>query len=214
MGIKGQFFIVTAIIVIMALFLIKSSLNLADIIERKRYLEMGLERKEFMNIRDEFLNVVAYSYNKNETSNIKTYLDYIFSKLAARSTDLKGLDVESSYPTASSGVQTRLNVTVYNFLGTTISKLNVSFSYDFTSNKSFSNIPDGMYTNTYFNFITASSTNYTLIVYYETSAENKTYNIQIPVEIGKSKFIGFFDLRMTTLRSENSDEAVKVVDTA
>lgn len=212
MGMKGQLFIITAIVVIVALFLIKSTMNLTDLIERKRYLEIGLERQELLNIKDEALNVITYSYKKNETTNIKTYLDYIFSNLAARSTELTGLEVESSYPTVVSGVETRLNVTIYNFLGKTISTLNISFSSDYSANKSFSTIPDGTYINTSFVFTTATTTNYTLIVYYQTTIENKTYNIKIPAEIGKSKFIGFFDLRMKTLRSENSDEVTRAID--
>ena len=211
---KGQFFIITAIIVIITLFLIKSGMTLTEIIERKRYLEIGLERKELVNVRDEMLNTILYSYKRNETLAIQTYIDYIHAKLDARAIELKGVAVESSYLIVASGVETRLNVTIYNFLDTTISTLNISFSSDYNTNKSFSSIADGTSTNTNFNFTTSSNTNYTLIVYYGTALENKTYTIQIPAEIGKSKFIGFFDLRMVTLRSESRDESTKAIDIA
>ena len=210
---KGQFFLISGLIVIIVLLLIKSSLNLAEIIENKRSLEVSLERKEFSNIRDELMNTIELSYNRNETKNVENYIVYVRQRLKFRAVDLDGIAIESSFTRVTSGSDTGLNVTVMNFLGETISSLNVTFSYDGSSQTS-SNVVDNTTVKKDFTFSTVSDVNYTLTVNYATSTESKQYSIQIPVEIGKSKFIGFFDLRAKSLRAETKDEFSKVVETA
>jgi len=210
---KGQFFLISGLIVIIVLLLIKSSLNLAEIIENKRSLEVSLERKEFSNIRDELMNTIELSYNRNETKNVENYIVYVRQRLKFRAVDLDGIAIESSFTSVTSGSDTGLNVTVMNFLGETISSLNVTFSYDGSSQTS-SNVVDNTTVKKDFTFSTVSDVNYTLTVNYATSTESKQYSIQIPVEIGKSKFIGFFDLRAKSLRAETKDEFSKVVETA
>jgi hypothetical protein len=211
---KGQFFLISGLIIIVVLLLIKSSLNLAQIIESKRYLEIGLERKEFSNIRDGLVETVELSYNKNETNNVEKYIVYVRQRLKARTTDLNGLAVGSSFKKVVSGSDTGLNVTVFNFLDETIQSLNLTFYSDPPQSQIFSNVADNSSVKKDFTFSTTSDVNYTLIVNYTTSTESKQYSIQIPAEIGKSKFIGFFDLRMISLRGENRDEFSKIVETA
>jgi len=206
---KGQFFLISGLIVIVVLFLIKSSMNLAQIIESKRYLEASLERKEFSNIRNGLMNTIEFSYNKNETENAEKYIVYLRQRLESRTIDLNGIAVESIFRNA--GSNTGLNVTVMNFLDQTIQNLNLNFSYD-KSAQDFPNVADNTSIRKDFTFSTGSSVNYTLIINYTTATETKQYNIQIPVEIGKSKFIGFFNLRMKSLRSENQDEFSKIVE--
>jgi len=208
---KGQFFLISGLIIIVVLLLIKSSMNLAQIIESKRYLEAGLERKEFSNIRNGLMNTIEFSYNKNETGNVERYIVYLRQRLKSRTIDLNGIAVESIFKNVTSGSDTGLNVTVMNFLDQTIQSLNLTFSYD-SSSEIFSNVADNTSVKKDFTFSTTSAVNYTLTVNYTTSTETKQYNIQIPVEIGKSKFIGFFDLRMKSLRSDNQDEFSKVID--
>lgn len=209
---KGQFFLISAVVVIVVFFLIKSSLNLAQIIENNRYLEIGLDGKEFANVRNELMKTVELSYKRNETANVERYIVYVRQRLKSRVVDLNGIAVESSFSDVVPGSSTGLNVTVMNFLGTDIQSLNLTFSYD-GSSQVFSGIADNSSVGKDFNFITSSDVNYTLSVNYKASTESKQYNIQIPVEIGSSRFIGFFDLRMKSLRSENRDELSKVVET-
>jgi hypothetical protein len=209
---KGQFFIISGLVVVVVLLLIKSSLNLSQLIENKRFLESSLEKKEFSNIRDELVNTVELSYNKNETENVENYIVYVRNRLESRAIDLKGIAVEASFKNVTDGSDTGLNVTAFNFLGETISSLKLTFSYD-GSSQTFSNVADNTSRKKDFTFNTPSDVNYTLSINYITTAESKQYAIQIPIEIGKSKFIGFFDLRMTGL-GENRDEFSKVVETA
>ena len=61
------------------------------------------------------------------------------------------------------------------------------------------------------NFTFGSQGNYSLKVFYNTSHENKTEEIIIPYETGKSKFTGFFDLRLISSRGENRDKFTETV---
>ena len=210
---KGQFFIISGLIIVVVLLLIKSSLDLSQLIENKRFLETGLEKKEFSNIRDQLIKTVELSYNKNDTKNVEEYIVYVGERLRSKAIDLNGIAVESNCMNVPAGSDTGLNVTVMNFLGQTINDLNLTFSYDGLSQTA-SNIADNTSVKKNFAFNTNSAVNYTLTVNYTTSAESRQYSIQIPVEVGKSKFIGFFDLRMTGLIGENRDEFSKVVETA
>ena len=208
---KGQFFLISGAIVIVVLFLIKSSLNLSQIIEKKLSLETSMEREEFLNIKNGLIKTVEYSYNKNESEKIENFLKYVKKRLEARTLELEGIAIEASYRNVTAGYNISLNVTVFNFLGENISSLNLTFSYD-GSSQIFSNIADGMSVNTDFVFNTSSNVNYTLSVNFTTSKENKFHNITIPVEMEKSKFISFFSLIMVGWGTENRDEFSKVVE--
>jgi hypothetical protein len=209
MKMKGQFFLISALVVVVVLSLIKSSLNLTQIIEKKRSLEVSMERKEFSNIRQGLIKTVEYSYNKNESEKIENYIVYVRKRLKARAADLSGIAIESNLRDVTEGSLSSLNVTIFNFLGDIIKVLNLSFSCDGSSQ--FSNIPDNSSIKVDFTFI-GQDENCSLAVNYKTSKEEENYEILIPVEIGKDKFIGFFDLRMRGLIVESRDEFSKVVE--
>ncbi|MEM5879507.1 MAG: hypothetical protein QXU74_03385 [Candidatus Aenigmatarchaeota archaeon] len=208
---KGQFFLISGIVVVIVLFLIKSSLDLTKIIENKRNLESSMARKEFLNIRSELIKTVEYSYNKNEGEKIENYLNYVRLKLKVKTIELKGVAVEAGYRNVTAGSNTGLNVTIFNFLDETINSLNLTFSYD-GSNQSFSDIADGASVKKDFVFNTNLDVNYTLSVNFTTLKENRFYNITIPVEIGKSRFVSFFVLEMASFGTENRDEFTKTVE--
>jgi len=208
---KGQFFLISGVVVILVLFLIKSSLNLSQIIENKRNLEVSIERKEFLNIKNSLIRTVEYSYNKNETEKIINYINYVREKLWGKAVELNGILIGLSLKNVTANSENIMNFTVYNFLGETIQSLNLTFN---SSSQVFSNVADGSSVNGNFTFTPSSDGNYTLTLNYTTKTENKQQEIQVEVEIGKNKFIGFFDLRMKSMRTENRDEFSKVVETA
>jgi hypothetical protein len=210
MNMKGEFFLISGLVVVISLFLIKSSLNLSQIIENKRSLEVSMERKEFLNMRDGLIKTIDYSYNKNESERIENYIVYVRQRLKARAIELNGIAIESNLKDVVEGSPVGLNVTVFNFLGETIQSLNLSFSCD-SSSSTLYNIPDNSSRKADFTFL-GSNENCTLNANYTTPKESKKYNIQIPVEIGKNKFVGFFDLRVKSLRAENKDEFSKIVE--
>lgn len=202
---KGQMFLLMAIIIIVVLVMLRTSLSLTEIIENKRYLELGLERQKFKNIRDEAIRSVEIAYHNsgNMTENVETFLRFARDLLKVEVTDLNGIIISSSFPNVTINTDTRLNVSVLNFLGTSLINLNISFN---SSSRNFTSVEDGKSIQTNFNFSTDQNVNYTLTVYYKTAYENKTEEVLIPVEIGKSKFIEFFDLRLISSRLEQRDK--------
>lgn len=196
---------IIGIITIMFLIMLRISFDLTKIIESKRYLELGLEREQFKNIRSEVLKSISISYHKKEniTKNVEDFLRFSRDHLKREAIDFNSFVVGSLYPNVSVNTDTRLNVSILNFLGTEIQNLDLTFN---SSTKNFTSVKDGSTIETYFIFNTSSDINYTLTTYYLTSYENRTENITIPVEIGKSKFIGFFDLRLISDRLEQKDK--------
>lgn len=203
---KGQIYLIIAIVMIITLVLIKNALNLTTILENKRYLESGLERLEFQNLRREVMKAARLSYNQtqNITNNVNDFWKFARNSFAARVVELRGLTVQSQFPTVTASTDTDLNVTVLNALQTNLQQLNLSFSYDGSSDNR-TDIGDLTTVTTTFTFNTASDVNYTLTVFYKTSEENRTESITIPVEIGKSKYIGFYDIRFSSDRLDQKD---------
>ena len=202
---KGQFFIIAAIITILILVLIKTNTQIGKIIETKRYVEANLESKEFVNVEEQLEKVLSYSFNKNIFSNAKKFLRYAKLSFFGRGKELKILSIANKYENAVAGTANTLEVEILNLLGTTISQLNVSFSYDFTQNKTFENVEENETISTTFTFSFTVPDNYTLYVTYLTPSEQKTYSVRIPIEEG-SKFVGYFDIRLEGLVSKNEDE--------
>ncbi len=209
---KGQIFFIIAIVVITLLILLKISLSLTSILENKRFLESGLEIMEFQNVKGETIRTIGISYNltQNITQNILDFTKFSRGYFDSRTMSYQGILVLSQFPTVSSGANTNMNVTVFNALGTNLQNLNVSFSYDGSSNN-VTGVGDLSTISKTFVFNTASTVNYSLIVFYKTAELNSTENITIPVEIGKSKYIGFFDLKLTSDRLSQRDKFARAI---
>jgi len=206
---KGQIFLIIGIVTILTLVMLRTSLSLTKIIEEKRHLELELESQQFGNVRSETLRAVNIGYNEgiNMTKNAEDFLKFARNSLKANAVDLNGLVVSSYFLNATASVDIKLNVTALNLLGIELRNLTLTFD---SSARIFTSIADGSSISTDFTFNTGSNLNSTLSVYYLTSYENKTENITIPIEIGKSKFIGFFDLRLISSRLEQRDKFTQV----
>lgn len=205
---KGQIFLIMAMIMIVTLMTLKTSLNLVNIIENKKYLETGLDRKEFDNIRNELVETIDYtSYQPtNITDNVNNYINFVKNSLMERAVNLNGFAVLTYHPTISSSIDTSVNVTVLNFFGTQMNTLTINFNNNTWDNRSFTSVADGTSKSVNFTFNTNTNRNYTLSVYYVIKSENRTNDFNISADIGKSKFIGFFDLRMVSDRSDQRDK--------
>lgn len=204
---KGQIFLILAVIIITTVTLLKTSLNAASILETKQYLESGYERTEFQNVRDEVVKVIQISYNQtNMTENLNDFVKFSRDSFNSRAMDLNGIFVETIHPTIAEATDTTMNVTVYNFLGSSLKYLNLSLN---GTEKTYTDINDDRILKTNFNINAPYSQNYTLWIFYNTSTTNSSESFTIPIEIGKSKFVGFFDLRLVSSRSENRDKFVE-----
>lgn len=204
---KGQLFILTSIIVIIVLVLLKTSLSLVKVLENKRYLEAGLETLELRNIEDEVFKAIQIGYlqKENITGNVNNFTSFVRSSLSTRMIDLNGIFVESIYSNSS-----QLNTTVLNLLGKQIGFLNLTLNCSTPQSQTFSSLDDGMIVKTNFTF--DSYGNYRLRLFYNTSSENKTEDIIISYENGKSKFVGFFDIRFLSSRGDYRDKFTETVD--
>jgi len=192
---KGQMYIIAGIIIVVVLVLLKTSLNLTRIIEDKRSLEYQLEKLEFENLKNEEIYTleISYTQEKNTSDNIISFTRFARNSFSSRAKELDGVIVCSYINNVTANENTTLNVSVLNILGDTMKSLNLTFN---GSTQNFIDVSDNSVAKANFTFNTSTDVNYTLSIVYETSYENDTEEILIPVSVGKSKFVGFFDLRL------------------
>lgn len=211
---KGQMFLIGSIIVVIVLVLIKTSINVADVLEKKKFLEAGLEKREFANLRSEVVKASynAVNYTQNMTNSTNSFVSFLESKLAGRTVTLDGVTVNSAYGNLTASTSIPLNVTFYNFFDVDVSRLILNLSTDYNLPVNFSSIAAGTTVATQFTLNLASTRNLSLWVFYELPTEKVTANVTIPAEIGKTKFVGYFDLRMVTERGTIRDRFFETVN--
>ena len=212
---KGQMFLIGAVIVVVALVLIKTSINVAGVLEKKKFLEAGVERAEFSNIRGEVSKAAfnAKNYTLNMTNVTNGFIGFAESKLAGRTMQLDGATVDSAYGNLTASVNVPLNVTFYNFFDVDVNRVVLNLSTDFNSPVSFAAVPPGSTVSTQFTLNIGSSRNLTLWVFYETATESVQQNVTIPADVNsKTKFVGYFDLRMNSERGSVRDRFSETVN--
>jgi len=118
---KGQMFLITAAIIIVILVLLKTGINLPEILQREKELKSRFEKEFFSNIVDELVKVIDISYHQssNITNNIFDFGNFTRKRMTERLQTFKFLYVDSMTP-ASNGSDT-MNVTVINLLNEPIS---------------------------------------------------------------------------------------------
>jgi len=201
---KGQMFIIAGLIVIVAIVGLKSILSLQKIVENQRHLVSGFNGLEFNNVRNEMVRTLQISYNDsaNMTNNLNDFDSFARDTLNTKSVDFNSLLVEVFYPTLQASTNTQVNVTVYNSLGTDLTSLNLSFNG--TSN-TFS-LKNRYALRTVFTINTAVSNNQTLALNYTTSSTSQSENFAVPLNLGASYFIAFFDIRYISNEGQQSDK--------
>jgi len=206
---KGQIFIIIAVIVITVIVVLKTSLNLTNVLESKRFLELGLERLEFQNLRSELVKVMQVSYNQtNISENVNNFMSFAKESFLSRATLFTGIALTAMFPNVTSGANTSLNITVMNYFDDDISSLNLTFN---NTQQNFTNMARSSAFTASFVFNTTANINYSLVMRYSAPNVNSTENITIPVEIGKTKFVGFFDVKISSIRSEQRDKFTETV---
>lgn len=207
-------FMIGAIIIITALVLIKTSIDVSDILEKKKFLESGVERLEFANLRYEVPKAAYNSLNSsvNMTNATNGFIAYAESKMAGRLVQLDGASVTVYYPNITASTNSPVNVTFYNFFDRDASRVIMNFSSNYNLPQNFSNVPAGQTRSFNFTVNTASSTNMSLWVFYEVGSDRVTENITVPIDLVKTRFVGFFDLRMTDDRGSLRDRFYETVN--
>jgi len=199
-------FLILSIVIVVLLVMLKSGLNLTKIMQNQQYMQSGLERMEFQNIKSEMEKTIQICYGQGNMSDcLDDFFKFSRESSKARAVDLSGYIVESSYSYPETSNQ--LNVSVFNGFGTEMNTLNLTLN---SSSQIFRSIQDVSSISTTFSVSTGSS--YILTVFYNTSYENKTDTVNIPVSSGKGKFITFFDLKMVSNRVEYRDQLTDTVN--
>jgi len=118
---KGQMFLITAAIIIVILVLLKTGINLPDILQREKELKSRFEKEFFSNVDDELVKVIDISYHQsgNITNNVFDFGNFTRKKMTERLQNFKFFYVGAITP-ASQGSDT-MNVTVINLLNKDIS---------------------------------------------------------------------------------------------
>ena len=210
---KGQIFLIASVIVIITLVLIKNSIDITSVLENKRSLESSLERLEFENAKRELIRTVDYSANfsTNISTGVEIFLKFSQNVFSQRTNDFQAIAVSTYYPRVVSGSMVTINFTVLNLLERNLDFLNLTFSSTNVST-TFRDVAQAAIVTTNSTFTTSNTVNYTLTVFYNTTQGNITENILIPVEIGKSKFVGFFDLILKSSRLTQRDKFTETID--
>ncbi|TAL47459.1 hypothetical protein EPN87_02865 [archaeon] len=195
---KGQMFIIMAIIIVTVLVLLKTRMNLSEILMNKGTLESDLSQLKLGNIVSEEKNNLQVNYLQNMSmmNNVVNFTNFVRSVESSNAETLNSFIIGSYIANTTASTNTNINITVYNVMGMPVDA-NITFTYD-NSVANFTNLPDASSTSQNFTFSTASNANYFLLVTYATAAEIQTANITLPVTIGNSKFIGFYDIRLAT----------------
>ena len=195
---KGQMYLILATIIVTVLAILRISLNIDFILENNKQLQQNLDTLELANIENGIRQSLVNNYNvPTRSTNVNSFIDFARSSELGRSNTLSGISIQSEYPTAVASSTATMNVTIYNFLGAQIDSMTLTWSYD-NSITTLTNLADNTTTKTTFSFNTASNANYILTVSYTSSSITAVKNITIPVEIGASKFIGFYRMVFST----------------
>lgn len=212
MNSKGQIFIVLAIIAAVTIVLIRISIGTPSLIEQQKSLEASLEESEFNNFKDElvFTAILSANQSKNITNNTLLFFDFGKSVFKNKARDLTGVFIGSVYANATTNTDVRMNVTAANFLNLKIDTLILNFTGNGVE-QTFNDIEPGQNIDTNFTFNTNANANYTLWTHYKTSSDSITQNITIFAELGKSNFVGYYDLRLSGSRGEFNDRFTKTI---
>jgi len=185
---KGQMFIIAAVILIAVLIILKTGVNLPDIIQRNRELEGKFEHDFFVNIVDKLKKTIDISYHQpsNITNNVYNFANFTRKKMTERLQDFQFLYLSCITP-ASSGSDI-INISVINLLNKP-----VNLTIQINSSPTQSDNKDNMIDKTKWN------TNFTITqgnIYILTVSYNGTYeeNITIITKVNRSVYVGFFDI--------------------
>ncbi len=127
---KGQMFLITATIIIVILVLLRTSINLPDILQNEKELNSKFEKRFFQNTVNELVKVVEISYHQsnNITNNVYDFGNFTRKKMTERLQNFNFLYIGVITP--SSQGSDAMNVTILNLLNKNI---NVNLTINGTS---------------------------------------------------------------------------------
>ena len=206
---KGQMFIIAALIMIVVIVGLKTNLSFQKILESQRHLAASFDSSEFNNVRSEMTRVLQISFNspENMTNNLNNFNSFIRDVLSTKSVEFDSLVAEIYYPTLAASTDTPVSITVYNSLGVDMKFINLTFN----GTSQTSSLANQNTLRAAFTINTAVSTNQTLTIFYNTSSTSQTETVTIPLTIGSSKYVTFYDIRYISNRGQQSDKFTNII---
>lgn len=185
---KGQMFLITSIIIIVTLILLKTTINLPEIIQGETETESKFEQQFFENTANELVKTIEISYYQpnNITNNIFDFGNFTRKKLSGHLLNFKFLYVGSITP-RTTGTDS-MNITVLNLLGKTI---NATLQLNSSTPTNFSEMVDKSRWD--ISYSINQGLNYILTIGY-----NNTYEESIIIETKpqQSVYTAFFDVTL------------------
>jgi hypothetical protein len=206
---KGQMFIIAALVMIVVMVSLRSNLSLANVLENQRHLVSSFDTLEFSNIRSEMVRTLYISYNStaNMTNNLNNFNSFVRDVMTAKSVEFDSLIEKTYYTNLTANQNTTVTVNVLNSLGKDMQFLNLTFN---GTSQTFS-LANQNVLQTTFAVNTSVTINQTLTVFYNTTSTNQTETITIPLVIGGSKYVTFFDLRYISANGQQSDKFTNTI---
>ncbi|MEM7818908.1 MAG: hypothetical protein QW403_02075 [Candidatus Aenigmatarchaeota archaeon] len=197
---KGQAFLIIAIIFITILALIKASISFLEI---KQDESLFLE---FENVKEEMIRSVEFSINQKEniTKNLESFANFARKSFKRRASILSSLLLEVFAENSS------LNVSVKNLLGSDIIFLNITLNNSFNG---LEKVRDGEKVNTIFT-VPIEDANYTLKIFYETPYSKEEEEFLVESLKGKTQLIVFLDITLETEKMKLRDKVLKYYELA
>lgn len=191
---KGQTFLIVAIIFIIILALIKASISFFQFKDESLFLE-------FENVKEEMIRSIEFSIHEKEnlTKNLEAFATFSRNSFKRRSLEFK------SFLLTAKLENSKLNLSIKNLLGSEILFLNLSVNDSLVE---FKNIEDGKELSANFT-IPEQNANYTLKIFYETPYSKESEEILLKVETKENKLLLFIDLRLENQKLKLRDKILK-----
>jgi hypothetical protein len=195
---KGQMFFITSVIVVIVLVVLRTTVNLPDIVQQKREMEGRFEQEFFANIANELARIIKISYHQpnNITGNIFDFANFTKEKMDERTLNFKFLYVSS----ITLITESRMDVTVINLLDKSI---NVTLTLNDSQVDNQDDISD--FGSWYTNFTITPGNGYVLSISYDSQSQN----ITIITDDQKSVYVGFFDITLIGSETTYKDKFQK-----
>lgn len=181
---KGQMFIIGAVLLLVSVILIKDIVNIYPIIDEKNYINSIITEKNMRNVKNEFNYILGMVALRNSTNYMSNFSDYI------RRDNYKSMHII----TIVNGTTNNFTVTIGNYFG---GDLNYTLNATDSTPKGYTNIvKDRSYSYHIFNTSTTGS----IIITFNYTLDNDNIVETIPIDVKNRNFIqGFFDIKTDSL---------------
>ncbi len=197
---KGQAFIIIAIIISSSLLIIRASSLRPMAVEERRQLEVTFENSMYEDIAAEFENVLRYSYYNSSAipANMLDFGNFSETKLGEHAMDFQMIYIGC----VANRTTSYMNISVVNLMG---SSVDVNLTLNDTQSNATTLANYRMWTA---NFSMTPGKHYILTARYGSDVENVSVN----TKSNKDSIVSYFDLRLTSEQAVHRTKFSKKLD--